>query len=82
MGEKKAAEAKELGAQFDDLKKDVAEMGKTLKAQVRDRVTTAHQKIVDDSREWMKEHPAHTVGIIAGVAAAVGFMLGLAVGRK
>ena len=82
MGEKKAADAKDLGAQFEDLKKDVSEMGKALKTELRDRVTTAHHKIVGDSREWMKEHPAHTVGIIAGVAAAVGFMLGLAVGRR
>ena len=82
MGEKKAADTKDLGVQFDDLKKDVAEMGKALKAELRERVTTAQQKIVGDSREWMKEHPAHAVGIIAGVAAAVGFMLGLAVSRR
>ena len=57
-------------------------MGKSLKAALRDRVSTAHQKIVCDSQEWMKDHPAQSVGIIAGVAAAVGFMLGLALGRR
>ena len=82
MGEKKAADMRDLGVQFEDLKKDVAEMAKALKAELRERVSTAHQKIVSNSKEWIKEHPAQSVGIIAGVAAAIGFMIGLAVGRR
>ena len=82
MGERKSADTRDLGVQFDDLKKDVAEMGKALKAELRERVSTAHHKIVNNSKEWIKEHPAQSVGIIAGVAAAIGFMIGLAVGRR
>jgi len=83
MGEaKQGAEAKELKSQFEDLKKDVAEMGKTLKSEITERLSDARQKVVGESTEWAKEHPAASVGIIAGVAASVGFVLGLMAGRR
>lgn len=79
--ETKNAEVKEIRKQFDDLKKDVTDMGRTLKSDIAEKVQITKKKIVDDSSEWVKEHPAQSVGIIAGVAASVGFILGLMAGR-
>jgi len=82
MGDAKtSAEAKELRDQFDGLKKDVAQMGKTLKTEITEKLSEARQKIIGESGEWVKEHPAASVGIVAGVAASVGFVLGLLAGR-
>jgi len=87
MGDVKKAESTEaavgqLRNQFEDLKRDVTAMGKTLKAEIAERVTDTKDKIVEQSKEWVKDHPAATVGIIAGVAASVGFILGLLAGRS
>ena len=83
MGDAKSgADAKELRQQFDGLKKDVSEMGKTLKAEITEKLEEARKRIVGDSGEWVKEHPAASVGIVAGVAASIGFMLGLMAGRR
>jgi ElaB/YqjD/DUF883 family membrane-anchored ribosome-binding protein len=64
------AEAKELRERFEALKKEVVEIGK----QAREKV--------DKTAEWAKEHPAATLGIATGIAASIGFAIGLLVGRR
>ena len=82
MGDvKKDVEAKELRNQFESLKKDVTDMGRSLKNEISEKLSEAHQRIVGESGEWVKEHPAASVGIVAGVAASIGFVLGLLAGR-
>lgn len=60
----------EIRAKLDALKKDFAELAKISK-----------DKVVGDATAWSKEHPVGTIGIIAGVSAAIGFALGLMLGR-
>lgn len=68
MGEKEtAAETKEVREALSSLKKDVGDVARSLKS-----VTV----------QWTKEHPAASVGILAGVAASIGFLIGLLVGRR
>ena len=67
-GEK--AEAKDLRKKLEGLKEEVAEIGNKVK------------DLVGKSSEWAQEHPGASVGIVAGVAASVGFIMGLLVGRK
>jgi ElaB/YqjD/DUF883 family membrane-anchored ribosome-binding protein len=85
----KGAETHEIREQFQELKKDVVELGRQIKTEVAAKLGDAQKKVVDtqrrvigQSREWVKEHPAASVGIIAGVAACIGFILGLLVGRR
>jgi len=65
-----SAEGQELGRRVDALKKDIAAVA-----------GLAKEKVVSDTTAWVKEHPTAAVGIVAGLAAAVGFALGLLVGR-
>ena len=65
------AEAQDLRNKLGDLKKDLAEAAKLAK----DRVVTG-------SKEWAKEHPAAAVGIVTAMAAGIGFLVGLLVGRN
>jgi len=82
MGEvKQTTEAKEIRTQIDGLKKDLSEMGKSLRADITERYKEVKDKVVDGSSEWVKEHPAGSVGIVAGVAASIGFIFGLIAGR-
>ena len=64
-------EAEELRAKFDALKRDFADVTKLAKA-----------RAVDSGKKWAREHPVAAVGIVAGVAAGIGFLLGLLVGRR
>ena len=61
------AEAQELREKMDVLKEDFADAAKTAK-----------DRAVKGTTEWVKEHPFATIGIAAGV----GFVIGLLVGRK
>ena len=60
-------EAQDLGEKMDVLKKDFADVAKTAK-----------DRAVRGTTDWVKEHPFATIGIAAGV----GFVIGLMVGRK
>ena len=60
-------EAHDLSEKMDVLKKDFADVAKTAK-----------DRAVKGTTEWVKEHPFATIGIAAGV----GFVIGLLVGRK
>ena len=60
-------EAQELREKMDVLKEDFADAAKTAK-----------DRAVKSTTEWVKEHPFATIGIAAGV----GFVIGLLVGRK
>ena len=60
-------EAQELREKMDVLKEDFADAAKTAK-----------DRAVKGTAEWVKEHPFATIGIAAGV----GFVIGLLVGRK
>jgi ElaB/YqjD/DUF883 family membrane-anchored ribosome-binding protein len=65
------AEREELREKVDALKKDVAEVARIAK-----------EKIVDNTAQWAKAHPTAAIGIVAGLAASIGFALGLLVGRN
>ena len=80
MGEAKT-EAREVREKLDDLKKDIADLAKVVKDEAAQRLAEAKEKIVGRSGDWLKERPAATLGIVAGVAACVGFVLGLLAGR-
>jgi ElaB/YqjD/DUF883 family membrane-anchored ribosome-binding protein len=60
-------EAQELREKMDVLKEDFADAAKTTK-----------DRAIKGTTEWVKEHPLATIGIAAGV----GFVIGLMVGRK
>jgi ElaB/YqjD/DUF883 family membrane-anchored ribosome-binding protein len=66
-----AAEAGELSRKVDALKRDLADVALLTKS-----------KVVDGTTQWAKEHPAAAIGIVAGLAGAVGFALGMLVGRN
>ena len=61
------AEAQELREKMDVLKEDFTDAAKTAK-----------DRAVKGTTEWVKENPFAAIGIAAGV----GFVIGLLVGRK
>ena len=61
------AEAQDLREKMDVLKQDFADVAKT-----------ARERAVQGTTDWVKEHSLATIGIAAGV----GFVIGLLVGRK
>ena len=61
------AEAQELREKMDVLKEDFSDAAKTAK-----------DRAVEGATKWVKENPLAAVGIAAGV----GFVIGLLVGRK
>ncbi|MGD0999526.1 MAG: DUF883 domain-containing protein [Candidatus Brocadiia bacterium] len=61
------AEAQELREKIGELKDDFT-----------DAARTAKDRAVKGTTEWVKEHPFAAIGIAAGV----GFVLGILVGRK
>lgn len=63
-------DVEEIRAKMDALKKDLAELAELTK-----------EKVVGGATAWSKEHPASAVGIIAGVSAAIGFILGMMMHR-
>lgn len=65
------AETQDLSAKVDALKRDIAEVA-----------CLAKSKVVNNTTQWAKEHPAAAVGVVAGLAGAIGFALGLLVGRN
>jgi ElaB/YqjD/DUF883 family membrane-anchored ribosome-binding protein len=65
------AEAHELREKLDALKKDFA-----------DTARLAKDRAVTGTADWAKEHPLPTLGIVAGIAASIGFAIGLMVGRN
>jgi ElaB/YqjD/DUF883 family membrane-anchored ribosome-binding protein len=82
MGEVKTKqETTEIKDKVDSVKQDVADLAKLVKGEVTSRLSRAKEKLVDGPGDWAKEHPGASIGIIAGVAASVGFILGLVVGR-
>jgi ElaB/YqjD/DUF883 family membrane-anchored ribosome-binding protein len=64
------AGTEELRGKVEALSKEVAEVAKLMK-----------ERIVVGTKEWATEHPAAAIGIVAGVAASIGFIVGLFVGR-
>jgi ElaB/YqjD/DUF883 family membrane-anchored ribosome-binding protein len=62
-------EAGELSRKVDTLKRDFADVA-----------ATAKNKVVDGTTQWAKDNPAAAIGIVAGLAAAIGFAIGLLVG--
>jgi ElaB/YqjD/DUF883 family membrane-anchored ribosome-binding protein len=61
------AEAQELREKMDVLKEDFADAAKK-----------AGDRAIKGTTDWVKEHPFAAIGIAAGV----GFVIGLLVGRK
>lgn len=64
------AEAKDLNTKVEALKRDIADVA-----------ALAKDKVVGSTTQWAKENPAAAIGIVAGLAGAIGFALGLLVGR-
>jgi ElaB/YqjD/DUF883 family membrane-anchored ribosome-binding protein len=64
-------ESKDLSAKVDALKRDIADVA-----------SMAKRKVVGGTTQWAKENPAAAIGIVAGLAGAVGFALGMLVGRN
>jgi len=73
-----AAETQELREKYESLKKDISQIARLLKAEATGRVSEISRRGAD----WAKEHPATTIGIIAGISASIGFAMGLLVGRR
>jgi ElaB/YqjD/DUF883 family membrane-anchored ribosome-binding protein len=65
------AEAKDLNTKVEALKRDIADVA-----------ALAKDKVVGSTTQWAKENPAAAIGIVAGLAGAIGFALGLLVGRS
>jgi ElaB/YqjD/DUF883 family membrane-anchored ribosome-binding protein len=57
---------------------DLREKLAALKQDFADVARTAKQRAVQGTTDWVKEHPFTAIGIAAGV----GFLIGLMVGRK
>jgi ElaB/YqjD/DUF883 family membrane-anchored ribosome-binding protein len=66
-----STETQELRKRIDVLSKELGELCKS----VKDRAITG-------SKEWAEEHPAAAIGVVAGVSASIGFILGLMVARN
>jgi len=81
VAEQTQAETQDLREKVDSLKKDLADLAKVVKEQAQQRLSQAKEKVVDKTGEWAKEHPVASLGLVAGVAASVGFVLGLLAGR-
>ena len=64
---KAEAQAQDLREKMEALKQDFADVARTAK-----------ERAVQGTTEWVKEHPFAAIGIAAGV----GFAIGLLVGRK
>ena len=54
----------------------------TLKNSLADVAATAKTKVIGGTTQWAKENPAAAVGILAGVAGAIGFCVGVYAARK
>jgi ElaB/YqjD/DUF883 family membrane-anchored ribosome-binding protein len=63
-------DAKELNTKVEALKRDIADVA-----------ALAKNKVVGSTTAWAKENPAAAIGVVAGLAGAVGFALGILVGR-
>jgi len=66
-----SAETKDLNTKVEALKRDIADVA-----------ALAKDKVVGSTTQWAKENPAAAIGIVAGLAGAIGFALGLLVGRN
>lgn len=64
-------EAGELSRKVEALKRNIAEVA-----------SAAKKKVVGGTAQLAKENPAAAIGIVAGLAGAVGFALGVLVGRN
>jgi len=65
------AEAKDLNTKVEALKRDIADVA-----------ALAKDKVVGSTTQWAKENPGAAIGVVAGLAGAIGFALGLLVGRS
>lgn len=64
---------------------EAGEMGRkveTLKRDFMDVAATAKTEVVGGATQWAKENPAAAIGLVAGLAGAIGFALGLLVGHN
>jgi ElaB/YqjD/DUF883 family membrane-anchored ribosome-binding protein len=57
---------------------DLSEKMAALKQDFADVAKTAKDRAIEGTTDWVKEHPFAAIGIAAGV----GFLIGLLVGRK
>ena len=64
-------EAGELSRKVETLKRDFADVA-----------AAAKTKVIGGTTQWAKENPAVAIGIVAGLAGAIGFALGMLVGRN
>lgn len=53
-----------------------------LKRDFMDVAAAAKTKVVGGATQWAEENPAAAVGIIAGLAGAIGFARGLLIGQN
>ena len=66
-----SAETKDLNTKVEALKRDIADVA-----------ALAKSKVVGSTTQWAKENPEAAIGVVAGLAGAIGFALGLLVGRS
>jgi ElaB/YqjD/DUF883 family membrane-anchored ribosome-binding protein len=71
MDDTAKVETAELREKFDALNQSFRDVTRTLK-----------DKMVVGTKEWAVEHPGATLGIVAGVAGAVGLVVGLLLSRS
>ena len=65
-----SAETKDLNTKVEALKRDIADVA-----------ALAKDKVVGSTTQWAKENPEAAIAVVAGLAGAIGFALGLLVGR-
>jgi ElaB/YqjD/DUF883 family membrane-anchored ribosome-binding protein len=66
-----SAETKDLNTKVEALKRDIADVA-----------ALAKSKVVGSTTQWTRENPEAAIAIVAGLAGAIGFALGLLVGRS
>jgi ElaB/YqjD/DUF883 family membrane-anchored ribosome-binding protein len=66
-----SAEAKDLNTKVEALRRDIADVA-----------ALAKDKVVGGTTQWAKENPEAAIAVVAGLAGAIGFALGLLVGRS
>jgi len=49
---------------------------------LREKLDALKDRVVTGTKGWVKEHPGTSVGIIAGVSAALGLLIGVCIGQR
>ena len=49
---------------------------------LREKLGALKDRVVTGTKGWVKGHPATSVGIIAGLSAAIGLLIGVCIGQR